>query len=352
MPAITGQELKGHLAAGKFASFYLLYGEEKLLVKRAARRLIDKAGENFPEFNRNEFSNEADMERIAGAVEALPFMAERKCVAVADYNIEEKPQAELDKLYDLLGDLPESATLVFFYPTLEIEGQKSAKWKKFRERAGKTGCIVEFSRMEPSELRKTLFRQGEKLGCPLSRGAADRLLEYLGSDLRLLLGETEKLCAYAQGMGAAEVTPAMVEELTPKSTETTVFMMVNALVAGNYEKAYRLLDALFYRGEEPIAILGAMSASYIDMYRVRAALESGLTSAAPAEYAQDYENRAFRLRNAERNSKGIPSAALKNCLDLLLEADLALKGSRLDPRLVLEGLVAKLLLSGQGGEKR
>lgn len=352
MPAITGQELKKQMAAGEFASFYLICGEEKLLVKRAAHRLIDKAGESFPEFNRNEFSNEADMERVAGAAEALPLMAQRKCVAVADYNIEEKPQAELEKLYGLLGDLPESTTLVFFYPTLEMEGQKSAKWKKFLDQAGKAGYTVRFDRMGPSELRKTLLRQGEKLGCPLSRGAVDRLLDYLGSDLHLLLGEVEKLCAYAQGMGAGEVTPAMVEELTPKSTETTVFMMVNALVGGNYEKAYRLLGALFDRGEEPIAILGAMSASYIDMYRVRAALESGLTSAAPAEYAQDYKRREFRLRNAERSGRGIPTDTLKRCLDLLLEADLALKGSRLDPRLVLEGLVAKLLLAAQGEAAR
>ncbi len=67
----------------------------------------------------------------------------------------------------------------------------------------------------------------------------------------------------------------MVEELVPKSTETTVFLLAGALVAGDYEKAYTLLDVLFYQREEPIAILGALATSYVDMYRVRAALESG-----------------------------------------------------------------------------
>lgn len=142
----------------------------------------------------------------------------------------------------------------------------------------------------------------------------------------------------------------MVEELTPKSTETTVFLMVNALVAGEYQRAYGLLNALFYQNEDPIAVLGAMASTYVDMYRVRAALESGLTSAAPAEYG-DYKNRQFRLRSGERWAKKMTTAQIKRCLDLLLEADLALKGSRLEPRLVLETLVARLLLVTEGGRR-
>ena len=45
------------------------------------------------------------------------------------------------------------------------------------------------------------------------------------------------------------------------------------------------------------------------------------------------------------------TAQIKRCLDLLLEADLSLKGSRLEPRLVLETLVARLLLVTEGGRR-
>ena len=346
MPAITESELKKQLSAGRLAPVYLLAGEEKMLLKRAAQRLISKAaGDAFPEFNRGEFTNDSDLESIAGAVEALPFFAQHKCVAVADFNAEEKRQEDLDRLYDLLKDPPDTCTLVFYYPTIPPENQKSAKWRAFLKAVQKAGYTVEFPRLEAPELRRILTRDAEKLGCVLPRPSLERLLSYAGNDLNLLRREVEKLCAYALGLGQTEVTVDMVEKLTPKSTETTVFMMVNALVAGSYEKAYGLLDTLFYQNEEPIAILGAMSASYLDMYRVKAALESGLTGRAPAEYCPDYKNREFRLRNAERNARGLSRETLKHCLDLLLEADLALKGSRLDARLVLEGLVSRLLLA-------
>ncbi len=350
MSSITEQDLRRQIAADEIAGVYLLAGEEKLLVKRAARKLIQRAGgEAFPEFNLNELPAEAEADRIIDAAVALPFMAGRKCVAVADYNVDEKPQQELDKLYGLMEDLPESTVLVFWYPTLEIEGKKSAKWKKFQEKAGKAGQTLLFPRRETGELRRLLQKEAEKQGCRLDSKAFSKLTEYAGGDLNLLTAELEKLCAYTLALGEQEITQAAVEALTPKSTETTVFLMVNALVAGEYEKAYGLLDSLFRQNQEPVAILGAMAASYVDMYRVKAALESGLTSTAPAGYASDYKNRLFRLRNAERAARGTSMSTLQTSLNLLLEADLALKGSKLDARLVLDSLVARLLLAAQEG---
>ena len=58
--------------------------------------------------------------------------------------------------------------------------------------------------------------------------------------------------------------------------------------------------------------------------------------------------REFRLRNAERSAKGISEEGLRRSLDLLLQADLQLKGSKLDARIVMEELIAKLLLAAKG----
>ena len=90
-----------------------------------------------------------------------------------------------------------------------------------------------------------------------------------------------RLCPGLWRGGPGEITGEMVESLVPKTTETTVFLMANALTAGEYERAYRLLEQLFYQNEEPLSILGALSASYVDMARVRAALESGGAARTP-----------------------------------------------------------------------
>lgn len=346
MPQITEQELRRQITAGELGTLYLLSGEEKLILKRAAKRLISRAGGDvLPEFNIQEFPGDADIERVADAAAALPMMAERKCVALCDWDPESQPQAQLDKLLELMEDLPETTTLVLYYPT--VEGKRSSKWKKLSDKAGKLGYTLSFGRREPPELRKTIISAAQRQGCEMSREAAERLLEYAGTDLNLLMGETDKLCAYALAAEGGRVTPALVESMTPKSTETTVFLMINALLAEEYERAYGMLDALFYQNEDPIMVLGAMSSSYVDIYRVRAALESGLTNEAPMEYCPDYKGKAFRLRNAAKNGRRLSDKALEESLGLLLEADMQLKGSKMEPRLVLEGLIGKLLLAAQ-----
>ncbi len=356
MPEIDEAQLKKQLAAGELSGLYVVAGQEKYLVKRYAQRLIQKAGgEVFPEFNSNEFGGGASVDSIADAAQALPFFAERKCVSVADFNIEEKDGAELQKLYELLELSPDTTTLVFWYPTLDFDGKKSAKWRKFLKQAQERGNILLCGRRSGPELEKLLLREAEKAGCALSRRNAGRILEYAGQDVTQLLHEMEKLCAFALGSGEKnappEITEQMIEDLVPKTTETTVFLMANALLAGNYEKAYGLLDALFYQNEEPIAILGALSSSYVDMYRVRTALESGKTYGAAGEYG-DYKGKEFRLRNAERGVKAMKPETLRQSLELLLDADMALKGSRLDGRIVLEELIAKLLLAAKGEKAR
>lgn len=352
MAAITETELKRQLAEGSPASLYLVAGEEKYLVKRWAQRVIKAAaGDSFPEFNRNELGSAAAVDAIADAAEALPLFAPHKCVAVADWDPETRDQTELQKLKELLQNLPETTTLLFWYPTLDLDGKKS-KTKNFMKWAAQHGGSLLCQRREVSDLRRLLLREAEKAGCTLSRENASRIIDYAGQDLTQLLNEMQKLCAYALGSRPPgeetppEITAAMVEELVPKSTEATAFLLANALVAGNYEKAYGHLDALFQQGEDPIAILGALSSVYVDMYRVKAALESGLPATAPAEYG-DYKGREFRLRNGERNARGVPLPVLGESLSLLLQADLALKGSKLSPRTVLDQLIARLLLAAK-----
>lgn len=343
-------DLKKHLTTEPPRSLYLIAGEEKYLVKRSAARLIKKAGgDAFPEFNLNEFGAGAGVDAIADAATALPFFAEHKCVSVSDLDIEELNAVELKKLYELLESVPETTSLVFWYPTLDFDGKRSAKWKKFmKELETRGGALVFCERRSQSELVRLAEREAEKAEAALSRQNAQRVVEYAGPDVTRILGEMEKLCAFALGSAAGEqrpeITAQMIETLVPKTTETTVFLMANALVAGNYEKAYSLLDALFAQGEEPIAILGALSASFVDMCRVRAALESGLPAAAAGEYG-DYKGKEFRLRNAEKTTRGMKPKALYESMQLLLEADAALKGSRLSGRIILEELIAKLLLT-------
>ena len=63
-------------------------------------------------------------------------MAERKCVAVSDFDVESRNAADMEKFNQLLADLPETTVLLFYYPGLEFDpkraasGRKSLPWQK------------------------------------------------------------------------------------------------------------------------------------------------------------------------------------------------------------------------------
>lgn len=252
MARITESECKKQLDAGALSSLYVVAGEEKFMVRRHAQRLIDKAaGDAFPEFNRNELGSACDIDALADAAAALPFLAEHKCVAVQDLDLFERSQHELDKLYELMANLPDTTTLVLWFPTLDPGGKQAARWRGFLSQAEKHGSVLLLGKRPPEELKALLERQAKKQGCTLPARSSRTLLEYAGTDLNRLTGELDKLCAYTLGTGGTEITPAIVEELVPKGTEITVFLMVDALVAGDYQRAYNLLEALFAQKEKP-----------------------------------------------------------------------------------------------------
>lgn len=348
MPEINETRLKEQIAKNQLGSLYFLYGEEKFLVKRDILRMTKKlSAVDFPEFNYNEFPHTAAVDAIADAAEALPFMAERKCVTVSDLNIEALSASEMNKLYQLIESVPETTTLIFFLPTLEIDVKKSAKWRSFIKKVNDMGYTVCYARRSDSDLEKFLCREAEKSGCALSRALANKIIRYTGNDLNALTNEIAKLCAFA---GSGEITGEQVERIVTKNMETTVFLLSNALVRGDYSKAYSLLDLLINQGEKPITILSVLSSAYIDMYRVCAAIQSGRTSLAPAEYG-DYKGRDFRLKYAERDMRDLSLEVLRESIALLLECDLSLKlstGEAMD-RIALEKLFSKLLYAAHRG---
>ncbi len=347
MPEITESQLRERIAKDALTGTLLLYGEEKMLIRRDVRRILKKLNiADFPEFNLNELPHTATVDQIADAALALPFFAERKCVTVSDLDLDTLDSSALKKLDELLGSVPETTVLLFFYPTLTFDAKKSAKWRGFLKTLEASGSSVYYPRRSESDLEKYLCREAEKMGCVLSRRLAEKMVRNTGSDLNTLQNELQKLCAF---VGSGEITDEHLDRIVTKNLETTVFLLSNALVRGNYEKAYALLDLLLQQGEKPISILSVLTNAYIDMYRVRAAVQSGLNTTAPMEYG-DYKGRDFRLKNAANDMRDLSSEALRDCLELLLETDLSIKlsASGMD-RIALETLFAKLLLLSHRG---
>ena len=346
MPQIDYKQLRKDIQKNQISPVYFLYGEEKYLLKKLLASLIKQIKPtSFEALNFNEMSNENTVDEIADASMALPFMSEKKCVLVNDFNIESKNQSELNKLEDLLNDTNESTVLIFALPTLLIDTKKSAKWRKFIKLMETKFVCVNFSRMTSGDLASFVMKICEQNGSKITKQNANKIVEYSGFDMKNLSNEAKKLASFTK---EREITIDDIENLVVKNMETTVFILIKSIIANDYAKAYSLLDLLFSSGETAVPILARIAETYIDLYRVRVAIESGKNSSSPLAYG-DYKGREFRLTNANRDIRNFSTEKLRKILDLLKESDILLKSSSLDGKIVLEELIAKLLIINKGG---
>lgn len=345
MPA-TEATLKQQLRDNTLTPVYVLYGEETYLTTHYVSQLAGKAvgNDDFGDFNRVELDGqECGFEAVLDAAESLPLMAERKCVIVRE--LDATAAAVHDRLLTLLQDPPESCVLILWY-SHPLDTRKNNKWKAFLAAAEKAGTCVEFARRTPAEIAKLLSSGASRRGCTLSPDTARLMVEQCGDDMQQLLNELDKLCAVA-GEGG-EITPALVERAATRQLSARVYDLSKAILKGDYAGSYGILHRLFASREEPVSILAVLSGAYVDLYRAKVAATAGVPAESLAAEL-GYRGKEFALRNAARDCRRLELATLRRCLALLAEADTRMKGSRVQPRVVLEQTIAQLIVLGKGG---
>lgn len=339
--AIGEKELRQQLK-GELSRLYVLYGEESYLTAHYAD-VIAKAvvEEDFGGFNLIKFEGDTvTTEQIEEAIDALPLMAERKCVIVRDLDITAGDAAA--RLLPLFEDLPDTTVTVLMYMQLQPHPTKNEKWKKLLDVALHNGTVVNFKKKSATELAAALCARAARNDCVLSSANASLLVELVGEDMLLLGNELDKLAALANG---GEITAALIERAATKNLEARVYDLSKAILRHKADEAYGILNTLLQQKEEPIAILAAMTGSFVDMYRMKVAVGANVSPQTVKDtFALGYKtSKVYRLQYASQDAARLSLAQIRGKLEVLAVADTLLKSSRANPRFVLEQTIAKLL---------
>jgi len=350
---LTEQDFKKELSSGKLKNLYLIYGEEKYLVKKYTEQLCTKAAGKEPsDFDFVKLGSAVPVEDIISASEQFPVFSEYKCVVVTDYNAESLNDSDIKLVEKFFSDISPSTVLIFTMPTKDTgDGKKtgdkkSGKFRKFAALAEKYGNTIELQKRGDIALEKQLVSWAEKGGCRLDRINASKIISSCGTDMTLLRNEMDKLIAYADG---GDIDEKMIKMLVVKNTEVRIYALSECISKGDYNGAYKQLFILFEQNERPEIILSVLSSVYIDMYRMRAAVESGKTA---SDVASDfkYGKREFILKNAQNNSRRYMTKTLRRFLDIILQTDIKLKSTPSDNRILIETLISRLLIAVREGE--
>ncbi|MGN1081022.1 MAG: DNA polymerase III subunit delta, partial [Acutalibacteraceae bacterium] len=276
MAVITDTELKEQIKSGALDRVYFLYGTEQYIKRKYLYALIEAATDGQPNsfsyavFEQKNFSADT----LHDFISILPFGTDRKCAVISDVDFSCMPQSEADKLAAAINDIPEFCTVLFYCNTAEpvnppsekadskiFDGKKTKQKNRFAEimkLCERLGCVVKFEAKSDPEIVQFLTRYAAKQGSRMHPTTARYLIENCGNDLQSLINETDKLCMLCMH---SEITDKDIDLICPRTLESNVFRITDAISAGNADRAVAVMSDLFAAKVSSDQILGALSAS-------------------------------------------------------------------------------------------
>lgn len=320
-------------AANKRQPVYALTGDEDFLKRRARDAIVSLVlGDADPAFALSVYSGEKlDFSTVRNELDTLPFLSPSRVVVVENgdpFVTNHRPALEryvtkpstagvlvLDvktfpETTKLAKALPDSAKIACKAPP----EYKLAAW------------CVEWARV--------------KHGKKLTPDAAEHLVALVGPAMGLLDQELDKL-AVSLGNQAA-ISPDDVDRLVGRSKSANVFLIMDAVGEGKPAAALRILEELFAEGEDPMAVLGPMTAQLRKLAAAGRLIRDG-QSLGPAMDAANVPKWEKARVAFEKQVRHLGLNRLSLLTGWLVEINFGLKGGNpLPERVQVERLVVKL----------
>ncbi len=357
--ADTVRAFRAALASGDpnaVGRVYVFHGEETWLrdfyLGELRKLLVPEA---FSAFNYHRLDGAGlDIRELSEIAEAMPMMADRTLIVVADYDMSRLSDGQRAALCTFLADVPEWCCVAFHYDTVPYrltrqkdsepeEASDGAPAKKSAARDLKKALdtyaqVLDFAPLGQSELLDWIAAQFRQRGKNIDRRTAEYLVFTCGNLMDGLLQEIGKISDY---VGGANVTRRDIDDIADPVLSRQAFDLSNAVSAGNYDAAASVLGDLLKMQTVPYMISGALGKELRRLYTARLALDYGRGQ----EWLMDIWNMKsgypakLALSAARRTSTAWCAWAVRQCEIL----DRRMKSERgIDPAEELKFLLVRL----------
>jgi DNA polymerase-3 subunit delta len=228
----------------------------------------------------------------------------------------------------------------------KMDMQDKERAERIRETLGDACGVVELQRVSEDDAVQWVMREGATKGVEFGEDAARELVDALGAEMMTIASEVEKLALYAGIDGHARVELNDVETMVSAAKQRSLYELTDAISRKDAPKALALLDGLLNASEggEEAAIghVFTLAKTFRQMLILnekqvkdqRAMWQVLWPGFRVAPFAADaLIAQARRYRDRGELTRG---------LQWIAKADIELRSSPPDKRLVLERLVMRL----------
>jgi DNA polymerase-3 subunit delta len=237
------------------ASLYLLSGDEPLLLRDwldSARDSLKQSG--FEDIQSYTTDISFDWDELLQERAALSLFAEKKCRVIRIPN--GKPGQQGSKIIQALCDDPQDDTIfIFVIPKLD-RASKNSSWFKRLQQAGE---IVELKPVYSNQLVDWIVQRAGQKSLSIDTASAAFLAERTEGNLLAADQELEKLSI--RFSEKRELSFEVIEESVAQSSRYNNYVLVDACLAGNPERAMKVLNSLIAEGYVTAQLLWALQSA-------------------------------------------------------------------------------------------
>jgi DNA polymerase-3 subunit delta len=228
----------------------------------------------------------------------------------------------------------------------KMDMQDKERAERIRETLGDVCGVVELQHVAEDDAVEWVLAEALRGGTPFTGDAARELVDALGADMLTIKSELEKLLLYANAQGAARVEVVDVETMVSAAKQRSLYELTDAISLKDVPRALALLHGLLNASEggdeAAIGHIFMLAKTFRQMLVLnekqvkdqRAMWQVLWPGFRVAPFAADaLIAQARRYRDRGELTRG---------LRLIAKADVELRSSPPDKRLVLERLVMRL----------
>ncbi len=317
------------------SNVYYLIGEDHFLADRIIqlllRRFTSKDSSEFDFINLS--ASNCKSADIIEQLEMFPFLAEYRVILVRSFELLREP--EKLKVADYISNIPETSILIIHCEKQDGRSSTARKFSKF--------TVIETN--PPAgywEIEKWLQSELRKLNIRANRDAISLFASKIEADYYTAYNELQKILIYIGKSSTIKVED--IQTCMKDNRANTIFELQNALGARNIKVSLQVLIKLLESEESknsPFVVV-MLTRFFQKIWKVKYLLSKGVSQQEIAsnyladvyiKFRKDYINFAWNYKDKK----------MQEIFDYLLETDLKLKSTDLDPKLLLSKMLVNIV---------
>ncbi len=320
---------------------YLLHGNEEYIKELCIAAVIDRfVSPGVKDINYDKIdASEGDMSQIENAMIPLPFMSEKRVVAVYALEIlglaatklkQAQYKNDIDRLADIIKKCPKETVLLL----VSREPSASSMVKLFSPE----NRDVEFKQPSDSQKIQYLKRMAKQSELKISDNLLRLLVQYTGMSLLELDLEMKKLKAYVKD---GEVVEEDIFSICPAATEYSIFKMLKHIT--NKEGGHALAEyrKLMLSGQSPQAVTAMIARQFRSLFYIKEL--NGLNAADLKQAAGKLRTKDFVVKNMNRIASRLEQNRIDEIVKWCADADYMVKSGKISVDSSAEMLIMRLI---------